>query len=37
MIKVQVLTQYEHCDGKAYLPIGEGEDIQGHIYTRYVP
>ena len=37
MIKVQVLTQCEHCNGEAYLPIGEAEDSQGHKYTRHVP
>jgi len=37
MIKVQVLTQCEHCKGEAYLPMGEAEDCQGHTYTRYVP
>jgi hypothetical protein len=37
MIKVQVLTQCEHCNGEAYLPMGETEDYQGHKYTRYVP
>jgi hypothetical protein len=33
MIKVQVLTQCEHCNGEAYVPIGEAEDCQGHKYT----
>ena len=37
MIKVQVLTQCEHCSGDAYLPMGEAEDCQGHTYTRHVP
>jgi DnaJ-class molecular chaperone len=37
MIKVQVLTQCEHCNGAAFLPLGEAEDWQGHKYTRYVP
>ena len=37
MIKVQVLTQREHCNGEAYLPLGEADDYQGHKYTRYVP
>ncbi len=37
MIKVQVLTHCEHCNGKAYVPIGEAEGYEGHKYTRYVP
>jgi hypothetical protein len=37
MIKVQVLSQCKHCNGEAYLPMGEAEDCQGHTYTRYVP
>jgi hypothetical protein len=37
MIKVQVLTQCKHCNGEAYLQMGEAEDCQGRRYTRYVP
>jgi DnaJ-class molecular chaperone len=37
MIKVQVLTQCEHCNGKAYVPIDEAENCQGHKYTRMSP
>ena len=37
MVKVQVLTKCEHCNGEAYLPMGEAEDSQGRTYTRYVP
>jgi hypothetical protein len=37
MLKVQVLAPCSHCDGKAYVPMGEGEDHQGHKYTRYIP
>ena len=37
MIKVQILAQCEHCQGQAYLPIGEGEDHRGRKYTRYAP
>ena len=37
MIKVQVLTRCEHCDGEAYLPMGEAEDCQGRKYTRHIP
>jgi hypothetical protein len=36
-IKVKVLTDCEFCEGKAYLPIGEAEDSNGGIYTRYIP
>ncbi len=31
MIKVQVLTQCEHCKGEAYLPMGEADDCQEWI------
>jgi len=37
MIKVQVLMQCKHCNGEAYLPMGEAEDCQGHKYTRHIP
>ena len=33
MIKVQVLTQCKHCNGEAYLPMGEALDSQGRTYT----
>jgi hypothetical protein len=37
MLKVQVLAPCSHCNGKAYLPIGEGEDYQDHKYLRLIP
>jgi hypothetical protein len=37
MIKVQILIQCKHCNGEAYMPMGEAEDCQGHKYIRYVP
>lgn len=37
MIKVQILIQCRHCQGEAYLPIGEAEDYQGQKYVRHVP
>ena len=37
MIKVQILTKCDDCNGEAYLPIGEVEDYKGRKYTRYVP
>ena len=37
MLKVQILDKCEHCQGQAYLPIGEGEDYKGRKYTRYAP
>ena len=37
MIKVQILDQCEHCQGQAYLPVGEGQDHRGRTYTRYAP
>lgn len=36
-IKVRVLTKCEDCNGKAYLPAGETEDLQGRLYTRFLP
>ena len=36
-IKVKILTDCEFCEGKAYIPIGEAEDTNGGIYTRYIP
>jgi hypothetical protein len=36
-IKVKVLTDCEFCEGRAYIPIGEAEDPNGGIYTRYTP
>jgi hypothetical protein len=36
MIKIQILTKCEECDG-GYLPVGEAKDAQGRTYTRYVP
>jgi hypothetical protein len=37
MIKVQVLTQCEHCNCEAYLPLSVAEDCQGRKYIRYAP
>ena len=37
MLKVQVLASCSHCNGKAYLPMGEAEDSQGHKYIRHIP
>ena len=37
MLKVHILTTCEHCNGVAYLPIGEGEDYEGRTYTRFAP
>ena len=37
MIKVQILTRCEHCEGKAYLPAGEAESYTGKTYMRYEP
>ena len=37
MIKIQILTKCDECNGHAYLPIGETEDFKGRKYTRYVP
>ena len=37
MIKVQVLTQCVHCNGEAYLPMGEAEDSHGNKFIRHIP
>lgn len=37
MLKVHILDTCSHCNGEAYLPMGESEDNQGHKYTRYIP
>ena len=36
MIKVQILTQCEHCQGQAYLPVGEAESYSGEKYIRHI-
>ena len=36
-IKVKILTDCEFCEGKAYISVGEVEDPNGGIYTRYIP
>ena len=37
MIKVHILTTCDHCNGQAYLPLGEAEDYQGRKYIRHIP
>ena len=37
MLKVHILTTCSHCNGEAYLAMGESEDNQGNKYTRYIP
>lgn len=37
MLKVHVLAPCSHCDGKAYLPMGETEDCHGHKYILHIP
>jgi hypothetical protein len=37
MVKIQVLTKCELCQGKAYLPVGEDVDYRGNRYLRHVP
>ena len=36
MVKIQILTQCDACDGEAYLPEGEVEDYRGKRYTRFI-
>lgn len=37
MNKVHILTRCDHCDGEAYLPIGETESYTGKRYMQYAP
>ena len=37
VVKIHVLLKCEHCQGQAYLFVGEAEDYQGHKYDRYKP
>ena len=37
MLKVHILARCPHCDGQAYLPIGEAESYTGEVYLRYAP
>ena len=35
IVKVQILTQCEDCEGEAYLPAGEADSNTGETYMRY--
>ena len=37
MIKVHILTKCQHCNGEAYLPVGEAERYTGEKYIRHRP
>ena len=37
VVKIHVLLKCEHCQGQAYLFVGEAEDYQGQKYDRYKP
>ena len=37
MVKIQILTTCDHCDGEAYLPASEEVNAKGEPYTRYLP
>ena len=37
MIKVNILTRCEHCEGDCYVPVGEAESYSGERYIRYEP
>jgi hypothetical protein len=36
-VKVQIQTRCEHCDGEAYILVGEAIDANGNLYPRYLP
>jgi hypothetical protein len=37
MVKVQIITRCEHCNGQAYLPVGEDVSYTGEKYIRHKP
>ena len=37
VVKIHVLLKCEHCQGQAYLFVGEAEDFYGQKYDRYKP
>ena len=37
MIKVHILDHCAHCDGAAYLLVGEAESYAGEKYMQYEP
>ena len=37
IVKVQILTQCEDCEGEAYLPVDEEESNTGEAYMRHEP
>ena len=37
IVKIQILTQCEDCEGEAYLPAGEADSNTGETYMRYEP
>ena len=37
MIKVHILDRCGHCEGAAYLPIGEATSYTGEKYMQYEP
>lgn len=36
-MKVRVLDKCSHCNGQAYLPVGENVDYKGEKYIRHLP
>lgn len=37
MLKIHILAPCSHCNGEAFLPMGEAEDCQGRKYIRHTP
>jgi DnaJ-class molecular chaperone len=37
MLKVHILSICSHCNGEAYIPVGEAKSSKGVTYTRYAP
>ncbi len=37
MLKVHILATCSHCNGEAYVPMGEAKSSKGETYIRYAP
>ena len=37
MVKLQILSKCQHCDGQAYLPECDDVDYKGNKYIRHRP
>ena len=37
MLKIHILSICPHCNGDAYIPLGDAKSSKGETYTRYAP